>query len=312
MIKVRTIVEFLKGEFLNAWGAIKTLSNKVYGYLGKGFSFVTGKISKSCSFIYDFIMDMSLATKVFISLSVFLCVFLFWQFMTFNVTQPVFVMVNLLLVIISSAFTCYVIFSANSKIQSLNEEIENLEQTKKDKDMEIRGLKSEIHDLNIASRKQQSFGKNSQVLIDTIKKNRKEAQPSDPMGLFLLKSLAQCSDICCGMIYMKRAEDDVFEYAGGYALSGDVSSDDATPREVTKDDAIVGQAIRNGQIMIISDVPSDSLKIVSGLGTSKSMNIYVLPIKYNGEVVAIAEVSSFSKLAVADIWKDIDNVLLNE
>jgi len=312
MIKAKAIVKLLKGELLNAWQIIKTISTKVWDYASKGFSFVWSKIKKSCTFSYDFIMGMSLTAKVFISLSMYLCVFLFWQFMTFSVSQPVFVMVNLMLVFISSAFTCYVIFTTNTKILELKEDIKNLDQLKKEKDLEIRSLKSEIHDLNIASRKQQSFGKNSQVLIDTVKKNRKEALPSDPKGLFILKSLAQCSDICCGLIYMKRNGEEVFEYAGGYALSNDVIIDNTTPQEVTQDDAIVGQVIRTGQMMTISDVPSDSLTIVSGLGATKSINIYLLPIKVNNEVVAVAEVSSFGKLAVADIWRDIDNVLLNE
>lgn len=312
MNRLKTIVELLKSETLNAWSIIKAFSKKGWGYVCEALSFIWSKIKCASNAVYDYVVGMSLTSKVFISLSLFLCLFLFWQFMTFSVSQPVFVMVNLLLVIVSSAFTCYVIFSANTTIASLKKEIEELDQVRKDKDQEIRSLKSEIHDLNIASRKQQSFGKNSQVLIDTIKKNRKEASAYENRGLFILKSLAQCSDICCGIIYMKRDGEDVFDYAGGYALPDIAIDEETLTREVTKDDAIIGQVISSGQMMKISNVPSENLTITSGLGESKPINIYILPIKYKGEVVAVTEVSSFSKLAIADIWKDIDNVLLDD
>ncbi len=262
---------------------------------------------------YNAVVSLSLNAKVFISLSCFFGMFLFWQFMPYNVSQPVFVMVNLFLVICSASFNCYIIFKSNRIVIGLKQDINNLEQIRKDKDQEIRSLKAEIHDHNIATRKQQSFGKNSQALIDTIHKNRLKAQGSDNKGEYILKSLVECSDICCGVIYMKRQSDDVFELSGTYALTDqDYFDEELKLRQITPDDAIFGQVIQTGQLTKINDVPADYLTIMSGLGKTETINVYILPIKQNNKVVGIAEVSSFSKLALADIWKDIDNVLLDD
>ncbi len=312
MKNIDPLYELIKNEWHYVRDTAIRLSKIVCDFVVK-YALIVAQYAKEWTIkCYHALASLSLNTKVFISLSIFLCIFLFWQFMPYNVSQPVFVMFNLFLVICSAAFTCYIIFTSNKVVTQLKEDIASLEQVRKEKDQEIRQLKAEVHELNMASRKQQSFGKNSQVLIDTIKKNRQKTKPTDEKGAFLLKSLAECSDMCCGVIYMKRQTDDVFELAGTYALNNESFADDVKLKEVTKDDAILGNVITSGQLTKITDVPTDKLTIMSGLGETETMNVYILPIKKNNEVVAIVEVSSFSKLAIADIWKDIDNVLLED
>lgn len=312
MKNIDPLYELLSNEWKYIRNTTLKYANKVWEFVKKYAIIVALYIRDVVLKCYKAVASLSLNAKVYILMSAFLCIFLFWQFMPYNVSQPVFVMVNLFLVICSASFTCYIIFTSNRIVTNLKNDITTLEQVKKDKDQEIRTLKAEIHDLNIASRKQQSFGKNSQVLIDTVRKNRQKAKSSDARGLFLLKSLAECSDICCGVIYMKRANDNVFELSGTYALSTEIYDDDFKLKEITSDDAIFGQVITSGQLTKLSDVPVDYLTIMSGLGKTDTINVYILPIKQNNEVVAVAEVASFSKLAIADIWKDIDNVLLEE
>jgi len=312
MKNIDPLYELLSNEWKYIRNTTLKYANKVWEFVKKYAIIVALYIRDVVLKCYKAVTSLSLNAKVYISMSAFLCIFLFWQFMPYNVSQPVFVMVNLFLVICSASFTCYIIFTSNRIVTNLKNDITTLEQVKKDKDQEIRTLKAEIHDLNIASRKQQSFGKNSQVLIDTVRKNRQKAKSSDARGLFLLKSLAEYSDICCGVIYMKRANDNVFELSGTYALSTEIYDDDFKLKEITSDDAIFGQVITSGQLTKLSDVPVDYLTIMSGLGKTDTINVYILPIKQNNEVVAVAEVASFSKLAIADIWKDIDNVLLEE
>lgn len=311
MMLLETIYKVAKEELAYAWDKVQQFLSFVYKYIASAFSMTWKKLCEWTSAVYEWCTSLSLATKVFSSMSLFLVFFLFWQFMAYIVSQPVFVMVNLLLVILSAAITCYIIFTTSAKVASLEKQVEEVENTRKKKDQEIVSLKREIHDLNIASRKQQSFGKNSQVLIDTVKKNRKAIVDGEPRGLFILKSLAQCADICCGIIYMKRDEDNAFVFAGEYATVGTLN-DEPYKMVVTEDDAVLGQVIKTGKLTTISNMPAESLTIMSGLGKTDTINITVLPIKQNGNVVALAEVASFSKLAVADIWKDIDNVLLNE
>ena len=308
---LESIYKLVRGEAQYAWQKIVQFFMFLYCHLVSALGIAGRHIGAWATAAYKWVLGLSLATKVFIVMAVFLAFFLFWQFMAYNVSQPVFVMVNLLLVIIAAAMTCVVIFIATGRIRTLRSEIMEQDMMRKKKDQEIINLKREIHDLNIATRKQMSFGKNSQVLIDTVKKNRKLQVESEAKGLFILKSLAQCADICCGVIYMKRENEDVFDYAGEYATKGTLT-DDPMKREVTADDAIFGQVIQTGKLMTLSDLPTDSLTIMSGLGETETINVTILPIKKDGEVVALAEVASFSKLALAEIWKDIDNVLLDD
>lgn len=309
---LNTIYELIKKELTSFWGVTSDAAKKAYGYIAKWLCVLWSKVVECYNIVLGKVTETSLVTRVFVSLSLFLIFFLLWQFVAYYVSQPVFVMVNMLLIVMSSAFTCYIIFSKNKEIAELNEAVGQLEQVRKEKEQEIRSLKSEIHDLNMASRKQQSFGKNSQVLIDTVKKFRNEAKSSDMKGQFILKALAQCSDICCGLIYMKVDDEEAYELAGQFALKDYEIVEEPNARKITADDAILGQVVTSGQMMLMSDVPTEGLTIMSGLGQTDTINVYLLPIKKNGKVIAIAEVASFSKLAIADIWKDIDNVLLED
>lgn len=309
---LEAILNKLKGEWAYIKGLLVPFMAKIWAAIVSAMQAFGRKLASVCRSVYDWVMSLSLETKVFVSMSCFLAFFLFWQFMAYNVMQSTFVMVNLLLVVISSVFTCIVIFTSHRTISACREKLEESEQLRKKKDQEISSLKREIHDMNIATRRQQSFGKNSQILIDTVKKNRAQASSDEPKGQFILKSLAQCSDICCGLVYMKRDNEQVFELAGEYATKVGVLVDESQIKEVTADDAILGEVIRTGKMQCLSDVPTESLVIMSGLGETETMNVYILPIKHNGEVVALAEVTSFDKLAIADIWKDIDNLLLDD
>lgn len=313
MKNIDPLYELIENEWHYVRDIVLNLLKKIGDFVTKYAIIVATSIKNFVLRCYNAVASLSLNAKVFISLSCFLCIFLFWQFMPYNVSQPVFVMFNLFLVICSATFNCYIIFKSNKIVTDLKENISTLEQSRKDKDQEIRSLKAEIHDLNIASRKQQSFGKNSQVLIDTVRKNRIKAQETGDKGGFILKSLADCSDICCGVIYMKRPSEDIFDLAGTYALTdGDYLEEELKLHQITPDDAIFGQVIKTGQLTKLSDIPADYLTIMSGLGRTETVNVYILPIKQNNKVVGIVEVSSFNKLAIADIWKDIDNVLLDD
>lgn len=111
---------------------------------------------------------------------------------------------------------------------------------------------------------------------------------------------------------MKVDDEEAYELAGQFALKDYEIVEEPNARKITADDAILGQVVTSGQMMLMSDVPTEGLTIMSGLGQTDTINVYLLPIKKNGKVIAIAEVASFSKLAIADIWKDIDNVLLED
>ncbi len=60
-------------------------------------------------------------------------------------------------------------------------------------------------------------------------------------------------------------------------------------------ESLIGQAAVEKQRILLSDVPSDYVKVSSGLGESRPMNIVVLPILFEGEVKAVMELSSLDR-----------------
>ena len=59
-------------------------------------------------------------------------------------------------------------------------------------------------------------------------------------------------------------------------------------------EGLVGQCAQEKQRILLTDVPSDYVRINSGLGESVPLNIIVLPILFEGSVRAVLELASFS------------------
>src|SRR5256886_9301069 len=60
-------------------------------------------------------------------------------------------------------------------------------------------------------------------------------------------------------------------------------------------DSLVGQAALEKKRIALTDVPYGYVKVSSGLGESRPMNIVILPILFEGEVKAVMELSSLDR-----------------
>jgi HAMP domain-containing protein/signal transduction histidine kinase/ActR/RegA family two-component response regulator len=60
-------------------------------------------------------------------------------------------------------------------------------------------------------------------------------------------------------------------------------------------ESLVGQAALEKQRILLTDAPSDYVKVSSALGAARPMNIMVLPILFEGEVKAVMELSSLER-----------------
>lgn len=58
-------------------------------------------------------------------------------------------------------------------------------------------------------------------------------------------------------------------------------------------EGLIGQAVVEKTPIILTDVPSDYVRIHSGLGEASPLNLYVLPIVFEGDVKAVVEIASF-------------------
>lgn len=255
--------------------------------------------------VAGFINSMSKLKKAFIVMGIYITIFYLWQLKTYDYSQTVFVLVNLILVTVAALFVCYILIQAKKSIRKINEDMQELLALKKKRDHEISAMKSELMSLRMERKKQISFGKKSQALIDAVQVYRKEQKPGVPKGQFILKSLAQCYEICGAVIYLKEEGEDVLRFAGEYALADKVTSE-----VVDSSDGLVGQVMKTKKVMEVNDVPAECFTVVTGLGHTSAIHLYVLPIVKDDEVYGVIEATSFNKLAVVDVWEDIQGLLL--
>src|SRR5437764_11825458 len=60
-------------------------------------------------------------------------------------------------------------------------------------------------------------------------------------------------------------------------------------------EGLVGQCALEKEKILLTEVPSDYVKITSGLGEARPMNLIVLPILFEGQVRAVMELASFDR-----------------
>ena len=63
-------------------------------------------------------------------------------------------------------------------------------------------------------------------------------------------------------------------------------------------EGLVGQCAKERKRILLTDVPGDYVRISSGLGESRPLNIIVLPVLFEGSVRAVVELASFSPFSI--------------
>ena len=63
-------------------------------------------------------------------------------------------------------------------------------------------------------------------------------------------------------------------------------------------EGLVGQCAKEKKRILLTDVPSDYVRINSGLGNAVPLNIIVLPVMFEGSLLAVVELASFSYFSV--------------
>ncbi len=64
-------------------------------------------------------------------------------------------------------------------------------------------------------------------------------------------------------------------------------------KTVVPGEGLIGQAYLEKDIIYLTDVPNNYLKITSGLGEALPKNVLIVPMLYNEEVIGVAEIASF-------------------
>ena len=113
------------------------------------------------------------------------------------------------------------------------------------------------------------------------------------VGKLILSELAPVVSAQHGVFYIMNTSDDdpELKLLASYAQSGG----DGLKTAFRLGEGLVGQAAIEKQRILLANVPTDYVKVSSGLGESRPMNIVVLPILFEGEVKAVMELSSLDR-----------------
>jgi signal transduction histidine kinase/CheY-like chemotaxis protein/HAMP domain-containing protein len=83
----------------------------------------------------------------------------------------------------------------------------------------------------------------------------------------------------------------------GYGLRADMDA----PIQYRIGQSLIGQVAKSKRPIVVDEIPPGYIKISSGLGEAPPANLAVLPIVFEGQVLGVAELASFTKFTPAQV-----------
>src|SRR5687767_5285113 len=114
------------------------------------------------------------------------------------------------------------------------------------------------------------------------------------VGRLILSELAPVVSAQQGVFYImdpSKADEPALKLLASYAYKERKNVDN----KFRLGEGLVGQCALEKEKILLSDVPSDYIKIASGLGEAKPLNIIVMPVVFEGQVKAVLELASFDR-----------------
>jgi len=117
-----------------------------------------------------------------------------------------------------------------------------------------------------------------------------------------------------GALYILDVNDNELTRLATYAYGKKKFAD----HKVTVGQGLVGQCVLEKSTIHITDVPTDYVKITSGLGEATPTNLLIVPLKIRDEVMGVIELASFTEFSknkvsfVEKVSENIANILLSK
>jgi HAMP domain-containing protein/CheY-like chemotaxis protein/signal transduction histidine kinase len=120
------------------------------------------------------------------------------------------------------------------------------------------------------------------------------------VGKLLLSELAPLVNAQQGIIYVMDRSLEV-PYLKELASYADAAYENREPRRYGIGEGLVGQAAADRQRLLLTDVPSSSIQVRTGLLQARPRNVIVLPVLYEGHVKAVVELASLGDFTAAHL-----------
>src|SRR5687768_3024982 len=116
------------------------------------------------------------------------------------------------------------------------------------------------------------------------------------VGRLILSELAPVVSAQQGVFYImdpSKADDPALKLLASYAYKERKNIDN----RFRLGEGLVGQCALEKEKILLTNVPNDYIKIASGLGEAKPLNIMVMPVLFEGQVKAVLELASFDRFS---------------
>lgn len=288
----------LSGKFTQATDKVTQWAKLVWAAICKAARAVRNAIIR----FWAYLSSLSHAKRMFAVVLTLLSIFILWQLAFYSIPSKIFVSVNMCLAAILVGVTCNIILYTQNMLDKYRKTIADLQSNAEKREQDLNKIRSDLFELRNKNRRQGSARKGALRLVETIQTLGK-AQPADrPKLQFIVDALTKCFDISGAVAYARDTQNpNDFVPSGHFALSSEAHPEVAHPGE-----GFVGQTVISGTAMTLPNVPMPYLTAVSGLGKSRSLNVYVLPFcNAAGEVVAVVEAASFTKILATNEWNSV-------
>ncbi len=295
----------LRQNLGKAWNAVCYALRTALSYIKRALF----AIGKALSSFFSAIAALPRTTKLFVLLLTTLFLFTLWQIFAYDFAGALFITINILLSAALTAIACFTVLSTQRYIDNSKKQIADLNEEIKVRDGEIRKLNNDLFDIRDKKNKEDKSKRLGQRFVKQLKELKTSQDPNAEPLQYVVDAMEKVFKITGAVIYQRRPDDsNLFDIAGRFALASDPPK-----TTVSEADGTIGQVIKDHEPQRLYDVPTVYLKALSGLGRSKTVNIYVFPI-FNKEdqLVAVTEVAFFGRLSLFDIWDEVEYALKNE
>ncbi|MBQ3636594.1 MAG: GAF domain-containing protein [Bacteroidales bacterium] len=302
--EIESVYDNAKRWLKESGEALKAASQKV----GRWLTLAWRDIQLRAAKLHAWNGSLSVGTKMVWGLVFFLTAFFIWQLMAYEMDQTVFVTVNLLMVTALAVATCWILLYTQREIEDKNNDIIELDKKIERNKYNLKRIKAELFELKDKQRKEFSADNIAERLEESIKLTKKQQYDGEMSMQWLMDALVKSFDLSGGIIYARNNSNENFKVAATYALSDDVD----LKAEFNAETGYIGQVAADRKPLVLRNIPSEYLTAVSGLGRSKSLNIYLFPIERDDYVYGVAEITTFGKLPILKNWGAIAELLQKE